>query len=110
MAYNPGHGMPLNGGQRATGRPSAEYLSWMAKQLRRCGDISPLTGHVCVTQPHDDDVEHMAVQIGGPLDGKVYATWGGNKQNADTGITHYTKPRKNGKSPLITKEHNGTTS
>ena len=51
----------------------------MAKRLGRCGDINEITGYVCVTQPHDEDVEHMAVQIGGPNDGKVYSTWGGRK-------------------------------
>jgi hypothetical protein len=81
-------GTPLTGGQRATGRPSAEYLSFLARMLKRCGDISPLTGHVCVTQPHEDDIEHMAVQVGGPKDGYVYARWGGQKQNVDTGLTH----------------------
>jgi hypothetical protein len=94
-------GTPLTGGQKATGRPSAEYLSFLAKRLGRCGDIHPLTGHVCVTQPHNIEVEHMAIQIGGPLDGHVYATWGGVKPNTNTGITHQTKPRQAGKSPLI---------
>lgn len=60
-------------------RISANNLSMMAKRLGRCGDVNPLTGYVCVTQPHDDDVEHMAVQIGGPKDGTVYSTWGGHK-------------------------------
>jgi hypothetical protein len=54
----------------------------MAKKLGRCGDINPLTGYVCVTQEHGDDVEHMAAQIGGPNDGKVYATWGGVQHNS----------------------------
>lgn len=66
---------------RATSRITADNLSLMAKRLGRCGNIHPLTGYVCVTQPHEDDVEHMAVQIGGPMDGHVYATWGGTKTN-----------------------------
>lgn len=49
--------------------------------LGRCGDINPINGLVCVTQPHGDEVEHMAVHIGGPNDGHVYGTWGGNQQN-----------------------------
>lgn len=68
----------------ATGRVSAQNLSLMAKRLGRCGDINELTGYVCVTQPHDDDVEHMSMFIGGPRDGQVTSTWGGRKQN--TGI------------------------
>jgi hypothetical protein len=55
-------------------RISAENLSRLAKQNGRCGDIHPLTGYVCVTQEHDEG-DHMAVQIGGPNDGYVYATW-----------------------------------
>lgn len=71
---------PAFGGPRqATSRVSAANLSKMAITLGRCGDIDPITGYVCVTQPHDDDVEHMAVQIGGPRDGMVYATWGAYK-------------------------------
>lgn len=66
---------------RASNRVSAQNLSLMAKRLNRCGDINPLTGYVCVTQPHDGDVEHMAVQIGGPRDGFVYSSWGGQKTN-----------------------------
>lgn len=66
---------------RATNRVTAQNLSLLAKRLNRCGDINPITGYVCVTQPHDNDVEHMAVQIGGPRDGFVYATWGGNLRN-----------------------------
>ena len=62
-------------------RVSAANLSKMAQQLGRCGDINPITGLVCVTQPHDPGVEHMAVQIGGPRDGYVYGTWGGTKVN-----------------------------
>lgn len=70
-----------------TARISAENLSMMAKRLGRCGDINPLTGYVCVTQVHDtysdpfphhadyDPQEHMAMQIGGPNDGYVYARW-----------------------------------
>lgn len=58
-----------------TARVSATNLSVMAKQLGRCGDVNPLTGFVCVTQPHDTCMKHMAVQIGGPADGKVYAEW-----------------------------------
>jgi hypothetical protein len=70
-----------------TARISAQNLSLLAKRVGRCGDINPLTGHVCVTQPHDtftdpfphaadyDPQEHMAVQIGGPNDGYVYARW-----------------------------------
>jgi hypothetical protein len=60
-------------------RISAENLSLMARRLGRCGDINPITGHVCVTQPHEtlgpDGEDHMAVQIGGPNDGYVYARW-----------------------------------
>lgn len=56
-------------------RISADNLSLMAKRLGRCGHINPITGYVCVTQIHDEDTDHMAVQIGGPLDGKVYSTW-----------------------------------
>ena len=76
-------GQEPNAGRRliATQRISAENLQRLARQVGRCGDIHPLTGDVCVTQPHDDDVEHMAVQIGGPMDGYVYATWGGTKRN-----------------------------
>lgn len=66
----------------ATNRVSAQNLSKMAKMLGRCGDINPLTGYVCVTQPHDDDVEHMSMFIGGPRDGQVTSTWGGRKHNA----------------------------
>lgn len=75
--------IPNNTGRRlqATMRVTAQNLSMRAKQLGRCGDIHPLTGDVCVTQPHDEDVEHMAVQIGGPNDGYVYARWGGTKRN-----------------------------
>lgn len=68
----------------ATGRVSAQNLSMMAKRLGRCGEINEITGYVCVTQPHDDDVEHMSMFIGGPRDGQVTSTWGGTKQN--TGI------------------------
>jgi hypothetical protein len=62
-----------------TARISAANLSLMAQRLGRCGDINPITGYVCVTQPHwvegPDAEDHMAVQIGGPNDGYVYATW-----------------------------------
>lgn len=81
-------GTPLTGAQKAWNNISAERLQYLARRLGRCGDIHPLTGHVCVTQPHDDDVEHMAVQIGGPQDGMVYARWGGTKVNVDTGLSH----------------------
>jgi hypothetical protein len=56
-------------------RISAQNLSLMAKRVGRCGDINPLTGYVCVTQCHSIDEDHMAVQIGGPNDGYVYARW-----------------------------------
>lgn len=69
---------------KATNRVSAQNLSLMAKKLNRCGDICSVTGYVCVTQCHDDDVEHMAIQIGGPRDGFVYARWGGRKANTNT--------------------------
>jgi hypothetical protein len=69
--------------KQAVNRVSAENLSRLAKQLGRCGDINPITGYVCVTQPHEDDVEHMAIQIGGPNDGKVYSTWGALKPNTN---------------------------
>lgn len=72
-------GPPRASQHSQTSRISAQNLSLMAKRLGRCGDINPLTGYVCVTQPHEDDVEHMAVQIGGPKDGTVYSTWGGTK-------------------------------
>lgn len=62
-----------------TARVSAQNLSKLAKQLGRCGDINEITGYVCVTQPHEDHLEHMAIQIGGPNDGKIYSTWGGVK-------------------------------
>jgi hypothetical protein len=68
----------------ATGRVSAQNLSKMAQQLGRCGAINEITGYVCVTQPHDDDVEHMSMFIGGPRDGQVTSRWGGRKQN--TGV------------------------
>lgn len=96
----PQYGQPITGGQQANPNPnharvSAEQLQAMARRLRRCGDINPLTGHVCVTQPHDDDVEHMAVQIGGPNDGYVYATWGGQKHNQlIQGIANNPRPTK----------------
>jgi hypothetical protein len=60
-------------------RVSAANLSMMARRLGRCGNIDPLTGYVCVTQPHwvdgPDAEDHMAIQIGGPNDGYVYARW-----------------------------------
>lgn len=56
-------------------RVSAQNLSLLAKRNGRCGDVNPLTGYVCVTQPHDEETRHMAVQIGGPDDGKVYSEW-----------------------------------
>jgi len=65
----------------ATNRVSAENLSKMAKLLGRCGDINPITGYVCVTQPHDDDVEHLSMFIGGPRDGEITSRWGGRKVN-----------------------------
>lgn len=67
--------------KQATNRVTAENLSRLAKQLGRCGDINPITGYVCVTQCHEPDQEHMAIQIGGPNDGKVYSTWGGTQLN-----------------------------
>ena len=72
-------GAPQASSHPNTARVSAQNLSLMAKRLGRCGDINEITGYVCVTQPHDEDIEHMAVQIGGPNDGKVYSTWGGRK-------------------------------
>lgn len=73
----------MNAGRvmRATNRVTAQNLSKLAVQVGRCGDIDPLTGFVCVTQPHEADVMHMAVQIGGVMDGHVYHTWGGNVLN-----------------------------
>ncbi len=65
------------GPKQAHDRITADNLALMAKALGRCGDINRITGYVCVTQPHESDVEHMAIQIGGPRDGFVYATWGG---------------------------------
>jgi hypothetical protein len=58
-----------------TARISANNLSMMAKRLGRCGDINPITGYVCVTQPHAPGTLHAACQIGGPNDGQVYAEW-----------------------------------
>jgi hypothetical protein len=69
------------GPKKAHNRVSAANLARMAQMLGRCGDIDPITGYVCVTQPHDADVMHMAVQIGGPRDGYVYHTWGGTLGN-----------------------------
>jgi len=78
-------GNGIHGPKRAQGgkhaRISAQNLSAMAKQLGRCGDVNSITGLVCVTQPHDEDDEHMAIQIGGPRDGFVYGTWGGRGRN-----------------------------
>ena len=78
-------GKGIDGPKRALpgvhARVSAHNISKMARQLGRCGDINPITGLVCVTQPHDDEDEHMAVQIGGPRDGFVYGTWGGRGRN-----------------------------
>lgn len=68
-------GPPRASSHPNTSRISAQNLSIMAKRLGRCGDINPLTGYVCVTQPHEDDVKHAAVQIGGPQDGRIYAEW-----------------------------------
>jgi len=68
----------------ATNRVSAQNLSKMAQRLGRCGAINELTGYVCVTQPHDDDVEHLSMFIGGPRDGQITSRWGGTKEN--TGI------------------------
>lgn len=93
MSYQPSYPSNLQRSQHMGGVPkaadhpnvsriSAQNLSLMATRLGRCGNINPLTGYVCVTQPHDEDVEHMAVQIGGPNDGKVYSVWGGHKQRA----------------------------
>lgn len=62
-----------------TSRISAQNLSMQAKRLGRCGDINPITGYVCVTQPHDDDVEHISMFIGRSRDGQVTSTWGGRK-------------------------------
>ena len=68
---------------KAHSRVSAQNLALLAKRVGRCGDIDVLTGFVCVTQPHESDCEHMAVQIGGPADGYVYHTWGGDKRNTN---------------------------
>lgn len=68
--------------RKAHNRISAANLSRMAKRLGRCGDICPITGYVCVTQPHEADVMHMAMFIGGPRDGQVTHTWGGTLANA----------------------------
>lgn len=79
---------PLRGAPQASSHPnisriSAQNLSRLAKANGRCGDINPLTGFVCVTQPHEDDIEHLAVQIGGPRDGHVYSSWGGQNQRTE---------------------------
>jgi hypothetical protein len=73
--------------KKATNRITAENLSMLAKRLGRCGDINPITGFVCVTQPHGDDMEHMAIQVGGPNDGKVYSTWGGTTPQPDPKVS-----------------------
>lgn len=72
-------GVPQASKHPNTARISAKNLSMMAQRLGRCGNINPLTGYVCVTQPHEttgpDKQNHMAVQIGGPHDGQVYSEW-----------------------------------
>ena len=68
-------GSPKASSHPNTSRISAQNLSLMAKRVGRCGDINPITGYVCVTQPHDSDVLHAAVQIGGQKDGTVYSEW-----------------------------------
>lgn len=68
-------GVPQASRHPNTARISAQNLSLMAKRLGRCGDINPLTGFVCVTQPHEPPTRHAAIQIGGPNDGKVYSEW-----------------------------------
>lgn len=99
MSSYPGSNTELNKAMgrhiRATSKITADNLSLLAKRVGRCGDIHPLTGDVCVTQPHDDDVEHMAVQIGGPNDGYVYATWGGTKLNQGAIPTQQTPKASN---------------
>jgi hypothetical protein len=76
VPQGPGNiGPPQASSHPNTARISAQNLSAMAKRLGRCGDINPLTGHVCVTQQHDSDQEHIAMQIGGPNDGYVYCRW-----------------------------------
>lgn len=67
---------------KASNRITAQNLSNMAKRLGRCGDINPLSGHVCVTQPHEADVMHLAMFIGGARDGEVIAEWGGTIRNS----------------------------
>lgn len=68
-------GPPKAAANSKISRISAQNLSMLAKRNGRCGNIHPLTGYVCVTQPHDEDTTHLAVQIGGPNDGKVYSEW-----------------------------------
>lgn len=78
---NSNNQVPLGRTIKAGNRITAQNLSLLAKRLQRCGDVDPLTGYVCVTQCHDPDVQHMAVQIGGVRDGFVYHTWGGSLPN-----------------------------
>lgn len=73
--------------RQAHNRVSAQNLARLAHALGRCGDINPITGYVCVTQPHHAAVQHMAVQIGGPRDGFVYSTWGGSLRNTYMPVT-----------------------
>lgn len=61
--------------KQASNRVTAQSLSQMAKALGRCGDVNPITGYVCVTQPHSDEDDHMSMFIGGPRDGQVTSTW-----------------------------------
>lgn len=68
-------GPPQAGPDSRIARITANNLQRLAKLNGRCGDINPLTGYVCVTQPHDKDILHAAIQIGGPNDGKVYSEW-----------------------------------
>lgn len=75
MAQKQQIGPPKASSNPNTSRITAENLARLAKNNGRCGDIHPLTGYVCVTQPHDAETMHMAVQIGGPHDGKVYSEW-----------------------------------
>lgn len=84
----PAHNPPP---KRAHNRVSAANLSRMAQTLGRCGDIDPITGFVCVTQPHDADVMHMSMYIGGERDGQVTHTWGGTLPNL--GIIQTVKPK-----------------
>lgn len=63
--------------KRARSLVDAQNLSMLAKQNGRCGDVNRITGYVCVVQPHEEDLDHIACQIGGANDGYVYARWGG---------------------------------